>query len=610
MQKRQEFEAEANIIKQTVFERLQVSDAVAKSIQALYHASLSIEVDQFRGFSQEIVRGYPFILAVTYYPHVEYAERQAFEEEQELWGVVGFKIFEFQNNAKVPAASRPSYFPALYREPLKAADAMLLGYDVLSNALLLPAVNQAINSGMAAASGLRTLADQPGYDIFIAMYEGKQVPENVDERKKSVNGLLSLTIVPSALFKASDLHDELEIRLENLSQATTDTQANLTIFEQAAAPTKSLFQTRFSSSFPLHISGQRFELVLSRNIPIYQLHWGMFSLAVLLGILMTIGVTVIQRSSVNLQHELDMRRQTERELDKNVRMRTQELQALQTLLTQISAVEKDLGAAAQNMTNVSSEMAVGAEEMSQQITIVSASSQQINNRAHEASVSMEEIAANIREIASHVEEVAHLILTVVTTSSSAKAAMTELNAHYQEIGDLLSVITEIAQQTNMLSLNASIEANRAGEVGRGFSVVAREVKDLAKETSQLAKNIARKVTVMQSSSSNTTEATDEVIEHVSRVAELSEMIKDAISQQSHVTSESSLSLNEVSDGTKEIATAIQEVTIVAQNSSNLASRVEQDAKQLALFAEQLRKLTTQFEENAMSEQPPASGSIA
>ncbi len=601
-QRRGMFESEAGFIKQTVFERIQVSDAVAKSMQALFHSSLSIDADQFRVFSQELVTRYPFIQAVTYYPHLKQKDRRAFEDEQELWGAVDFQVFEFHDKRKFPAAVRLFYFPALYREPLKAADAMLLGYDVLSDETLAPSINLAIKSGMAVPSPLRTLADREGYDVFIALYEGKHVPKTLEERQKTVNGLLSLTIVPASLFEMAHLSENMTIRLENVSLTTPESSVTAVIFEQAPTLKKTLFHLTFAASYPVNVSAQQFTLSLSRSVLVRELQLWTLSLAALFGILLTIGTCVIQQSRANLRQELHIRRLAEQELDKSVQQRTQELNALHALLARISAVEKDLGDAAKNMTEVSSEMAAGAVQMSHLITVVSANSQQINQRVHDVSVATEEIAANIREIARHVEEVARLILEIVSTSSSAKTALGELNAHSQEVSELLSVITEIAQQTNMLSLNASIEASRAGDIGHGFNVVAREIKELARQTTQLAKDITKKVSVMQASSSNTTDATHEVIEHVNRVAELSQMIRDAISQQSQVTTESSISLNEVSDGTREIAAAIQEVTIVAQNSSNLASQVDQDAKQLALFAQQLRDLIAQFDQKIEFEQ--------
>lgn len=619
--KRRIFDFEANTVKEAVFERIQVSDALAKSMQALFHSSLAVDSDQFHIFAGELITRYPYILSVTYCPRVRAKDRQSFEAEQALWGIVGFQIFEYDHERKIPAAEREQYFPIIYREPLMAQDTMALGYDLLSLPELASTISQAIATGIAFPSPLATLAETPGYHVLIALYEGKHIPDTSDERIQSVNGLLCLTMSPEAFFAEVQVPADLTIRLDNLSLPdSSDTPvAVLSKTPVAASGIRHALSVSFAITVPLKVSAQQFRLTISRRLAVYEVEFWFVAAAIIVGIAGSWGVFVILRSRASLSQELSTRQAAEyrlqqlnaeldqrnAKLDEIVQQRTDELHALQNLLRQISAVEVHLGTAADKMSVVSKEMAAGAEEASGQVTMVSVNSQQISERIHHVAGAIEEIAANIRQLTHHVQNVTLLILEVVEISSSAKTALSELHKHSQEIGQLLHVITEITQQTNMLALNATIEASRAGDVGRGFTVVAREVKELARQTAQLASNVAQKVKLIQTSSQNTTAATLEVINRINRVAEIAQMIKEGILQQNQATTESSVTLMEVSNGTQEIAVSIEEVTTVAENSAVQASQVEYEAQLLASFAEQLRQLIAQFQNTSnLPVEPP------
>ncbi len=82
-------------------------------------------------------------------------------------------------------------------------------------------------------------------------------------------------------------------------------------------------------------------------------------------------------------------------------------------------------------------------------------------------------------------------------AAATNETVQKLGTSSQEIGDVIKVITSIAEQTNLLALNATIEAARAGEAGKGFAVVASEVKELAQETAKATEDIARRVEAIQ-----------------------------------------------------------------------------------------------------------------
>lgn len=145
--------------------------------------------------------------------------------------------------------------------------------------------------------------------------------------------------------------------------------------------------------------------------------------------------------------------------------------------------------------------------------------------------------------------------------------MSGLYTESQEIGTISKLITSIAQQTNLLALNANIEAARAGDQGRGFMVVAGEVKDLARETSKSAENIVQKIHTIQVSSQEAVEAITQVMEIIQQVAELSQAMVIAISEQTVSTNEVSRLTAELSKGSDEIARAITALASTTLDSS-------------------------------------------
>lgn len=149
------------------------------------------------------------------------------------------------------------------------------------------------------------------------------------------------------------------------------------------------------------------------------------------------------------------------------------------------------------------------------------------------------VASSVTEMAAAIEEVSKSVTRTASLASGAEQQATDagesierLSSASVEIEEVVSVIRDLADQTNLLALNATIEAARAGESGRSFAVVAKEVKELAAETTNATQNIGERVDRIRANITNVVDATKVITESVTEVSQNSNTIAAAIEEQS------------------------------------------------------------------------------
>ena len=184
-------------------------------------------------------------------------------------------------------------------------------------------------------------------------------------------------------------------------------------------------------------------------------------------------------------------------------------------------------------------------------------------------------------------------------SEALKEDMTQLNTHAQSISHVMSVISDIADQTNLLALNAAIEAARAGEAGRGFAVVADEVRKLAEKTMTSTSEVARVVLAIQDSTTKSMTAMDESLRLIAQATEfagksgeaLHAIVADAETTADEVRAIAAAS-EEQSVASEEINKSILEVNTMTSDGAGVMKEASQAVAELAREVQELRALVT------------------
>ena len=290
--------------------------------------------------------------------------------------------------------------------------------------------------------------------------------------------------------------------------------------------------------------------------------------------------------------------------------------------TEASTQTDSVANAVVEMTANLTQMAASSETIGGNIQTISASSIQTAQSMEEANKQVEEMGESIQEVASRAIDAARISTNARETSRKASTRGEKLNTSALEIGEVTEMIRQIAQQTNLLALNANIEAASAGDAGKGFGVVANEIKELAKQSAKAAEDIKRKITGIQSDTIDSVQAFGTMVEITEQINQASQeiqslsqqqtlntrMVQDNIKESSKGTDETAKSIDDIAraiqefslnnreleKGSTEISKNISIVNQLARETSSAIGSINQEASQLARIASQLKESADKF----------------
>jgi len=234
------------------------------------------------------------------------------------------------------------------------------------------------------------------------------------------------------------------------------------------------------------------------------------------------------------------------------------------------------------------------EELTVSIDVVASNAQEAEQMAADSGLRSDEGARQVKDATDEMSKIAQ----AVTDTSSQMVTLSEQS---QKISSIANVIKEVADQTNLLALNAAIEAARAGEQGRGFAVVADEVRKLAERTTASAKQISSMIASIQDHTSKATDTMQKGTERVSNGVALAGRAEDSMRQIStdskgvvQAVTGISNSLREQRTASGEIAKRVESIALMTEENSAAVSSVAATAEELKSMASDLKQAVSGF----------------
>ncbi|MBI3447137.1 MAG: MCP four helix bundle domain-containing protein [Magnetospirillum sp.] len=255
---------------------------------------------------------------------------------------------------------------------------------------------------------------------------------------------------------------------------------------------------------------------------------------------------------------------------------------------------RGVSSAASHMEETAQALTANAEQTQSQSAAVSAATEQASANVSTIAAASNELLASIHEIGAQVSRSADISSNAALEAARTNDKMASLSQTAGRVGEVVQLITDIASQTNLLALNATIEAARAGDAGKGFHVVANEVKNLANQTARATEEIATQIGAIQTETLDAVAAIRRITEVIGEINEMSSAIAGAVEEQGAAMQEVVRSVEQAAAGTGEVARNIVQVAEAADSTGRMALGARRAAGSLSTQSEGLRHSVESF----------------
>ena len=285
--------------------------------------------------------------------------------------------------------------------------------------------------------------------------------------------------------------------------------------------------------------------------------------------------------------------------------------------TDIVGMQRKIRKLAEQASGISETLAEETTTLSAQVEQANHGAEVQNERTTETATAMEEMNATVLEVARNagraadntaitrekaqegarvVGEVADAVKDVQAQADALKADMAELGHKATGIGNIIEVISDIADQTNLLALNAAIEAARAGEAGRGFAVVADEVRKLAEKTMAATTEVNDAIRAIQESSASNVRAAERTAEVVATSTGLADHASAVLGEIVAYSDDSSEQVQSIAAASEEQSAAAEEITRATEEINSISGETSRSMQSAAQSVVLLRSMATELDD--------------
>ncbi|WP_017756813.1 methyl-accepting chemotaxis protein [Calidifontibacillus oryziterrae] len=268
--------------------------------------------------------------------------------------------------------------------------------------------------------------------------------------------------------------------------------------------------------------------------------------------------------------------------------------SLRVLIGELLESANNLAASSEEISASTEEIASGSQMQANSASLASEMVKEMVNAIHAVSVNAEESADSSEEMVASAAKGNEVIQDTLQGMNEISEKISELSSKSIQIGEIVEVIDDIAEQTNLLALNAAIEAARAGEAGKGFAVVADEVRKLAERSSKATKEISELIQSIQSNTDASVEAVHNGNEKANHAGKAFEEIISLVKLSANKVGEIAAASEEQNAQSQEVLQSVESIAAVSEQTAAGVQETAATAQDLAKMAEGLSQLAARF----------------